>query len=51
MLATMSTTDQVPYVVISYVVTFLGIGVYTWRMFARARKVAAKVPAKDRPWT
>ena len=49
--ALMTAADQLPYVVISYVVTFLGIGIYSWRMLARARKVAATVPPEDRPWT
>ncbi len=43
--------NQTPYVIASYVVTLGGIGVYTWRMLARARKVAARVPESDRPWT
>ena len=47
----MTTADQLPFVVISYVVTFFGIGIYTWRMFARARKAAATVSPEDRPWT
>jgi hypothetical protein len=43
--------NQTPYVVASYVITLGGIGAYTWHMLARARKVAAQVPEKDRPWT
>lgn len=51
MVAVMSTSDQLPYVVASYVVTLGSIGLYAWRMLARARKVAAKVPPEERPWT
>ena len=51
MFAVMSTSDQLPYVVASYVITLGAIGLYAWRMLARARKIAAKVPTKDRPWT
>ena len=39
------------YVLGSYVVTFVGIGFYTWRMLAQARKAARQVPPQDRPWT
>lgn len=40
-----------PYVLGSYLVTFGALGLYTWRMLARARKVARQVPVEDRPWT
>ena len=40
-----------PYVIGSYVVTFAGIGLYTWRMLAQARKAARQVPPAARPWT
>ena len=40
-----------PYVIGSYVVTFAGIGLYTWRMLTQARKAARQVPSADRPWT
>ncbi len=40
-----------PYVIGSYVVTFAGIGLYTVRMLAQARKAARQVPPEDRPWT
>lgn len=39
------------FVVGSYVVTFVGIGLYSWRMLARARRMARQVPPEDRPWT
>jgi hypothetical protein len=39
------------YVIGSYVVTFGAIGVYTWRMLARARAAGRQVPPEDRPWT
>ena len=42
--------NQAPYVIGSYVVTLGGVATYVWLMLRRARKVAAKVPAKDRPW-
>jgi hypothetical protein len=51
MLATMSVSQQTPYVIISYVVTLGGVGVYAWRMLARARKIAPQVRDEDRPWT
>ena len=40
-----------PYVIGSYVVTFVAIGLYTLRMLAQARKAARQVPPEDRPWT
>ena len=39
------------FVVGAYVVAFGGIGLYTWRMLARARRVGRDVPVEDRPWT
>ncbi|HTH05543.1 MAG TPA: hypothetical protein VMS14_10130 [Ilumatobacteraceae bacterium] len=39
------------FVIGSYVVALGGIGLYTWRMLARARRVARDVPVEDRPWT
>lgn len=51
MLATMTVSQQTPYVIISYVVTLGGIGLYAWRMLARARKIAPQVREEDRPWT
>jgi hypothetical protein len=50
-IASMSVGDQTPYVIVSYVVTLGGIGLYTWRMLARARKIAPQVRDEDRPWT
>lgn len=51
MIATMSVSEQTPYVIISYVVTLGGIGLYAWRMLARARRIAPQVREEDRPWT
>ena len=51
MFAVMSTSDQAPYVIASYVITLGGIGLYVWRLFARARKIAPQVREEDRPWT
>jgi hypothetical protein len=51
MLASMSVSEQTPYVIISYVVTLGGIAVFAWRMLARARKIAPQVREEDRPWT
>ena len=42
---------ETPYVIASYVVTLGAIGLYTWRMLARARKIAPQVREEDRPWT
>ncbi|MGB8859786.1 MAG: hypothetical protein WCC60_11050 [Ilumatobacteraceae bacterium] len=39
------------YVIGSYVATFAGIALYTWRMLASARKAARQVPREDRPWS
>ncbi|MFZ9629299.1 MAG: hypothetical protein ACO3C1_08090 [Ilumatobacteraceae bacterium] len=43
--------DNAGHVVGSYAIVLGGIGVYVWRLFARARRSAAQVPAEDRPWT
>jgi hypothetical protein len=51
MLASMSVSEQTPYVIVSYVVTLGGIAVFAWRMLARARKIAPQVREEDRPWT
>jgi len=51
MLASMSVSEQTPYVIVSYVVTLGGIAVFAWRMLARARKIAPHVREEDRPWT
>lgn len=51
MIAVMSVSDQLPYVLISYVVTIAGIGLYAWRVLRRARHAARQVPPEDRPWT
>ena len=51
MIATMSVSEQTPYVIISYVVTLGGIGLYAWRMLARSRRIAPQVREEDRPWT
>jgi hypothetical protein len=42
--------NQAPYVIGSYVVTLGGVGLYVWHMLRQARKMAARVPEKDRPW-
>jgi hypothetical protein len=39
------------YVIASYAVTLGGVGLFVWRLLARARKVAARVGDEDRPWT
>jgi len=42
---------QAPFVISSYAITLSGIGVYVWRMLARARRAAQQVPPEERPWT
>jgi hypothetical protein len=49
--ASITGSQQTPYVVISYVATLGGVALYVWRMFARARRAAAQVPPEERPWT
>lgn len=39
------------FVIVSYVATFGGIGALVLLMFRRARALAARLPAEDRPWT
>ena len=39
------------FVIISYVVTFGGIGVLVAAMLRRARALAGRLPPEDRPWT
>ncbi len=38
------------YVIGCYVITLGGIGFYTWRVMASARKAAREVRPEDRPW-
>ena len=42
---------QNTFVAICYVVTFGGIGSLVAVMFRRARRLAERLPAEDRPWT
>ena len=42
---------ETTFVIISYVTTFGGIGVLVAAMFRRARSLAERLPAEDRPWT
>ena len=51
MIAVMSTSEQTPYVIISYVVTLGGIAAYAWYLLRRARRAATQVPPEERPWT
>ncbi|MFM7684414.1 MAG: hypothetical protein ACKPDI_00625 [Actinomycetota bacterium] len=51
MIAVMSVSEQLPYVLISYVVTVGGIGLYVWRVLRQARGASTQVPPEDRPWT
>ena len=39
------------FVIVSYVVTFAGIGLLAVLMFRRARSLAQRLPPEDRPWT
>jgi len=39
------------FVILSYVVTFGGIGILVAAMMRRARSLAARLPAEDLPWT
>lgn len=39
------------FVIGSYAVTFGAIGLYVWRMLARARRTAQHVADEDLPWT
>ncbi len=51
MSASMIAMVNAQYVIGSYAVTLAGIGLYAWRMLARARRVARQVPPEERPWT
>lgn len=42
---------QNTFVAICYAATFGGIGALVTVMFRRARRIAERVPAEDRPWT
>lgn len=43
--------DNAGHVIGSYAIVLGGIGLYVWRLFARARRSARQVPAEERPWT
>ena len=49
--ATMSNSDQWPYIIVSYVVTLGGVAAYVVHLLRRARRSARRVPPKERPWT
>jgi hypothetical protein len=42
---------QTTFVILSYLVTFGGIGGLVVSLMRRARRLAAQLPAEDRPWT
>ena len=42
---------ETSFVILSYVVTFGGIGLLVAAMMRRARSLAARLPEEDRPWT
>lgn len=42
---------QTTFVILSYLITFGGIAALVAGMFRRARRVAAQLPAEERPWT
>lgn len=42
---------ETSFVIISYIATFGGVGVLVLAMFRRARTLAERLPAEDRPWT
>lgn len=38
------------FVIVSYVLTFGGVGVLALAMLRRARTLAERLPPEDRPW-
>lgn len=41
---------QTTFVILSYVVTFGGIGALAFGLFRHARHLAAQLPDEERPW-
>ena len=41
---------QTTFVILSYIVTFGGIGALVVGLFHRARRLAAQLPDEERPW-
>jgi hypothetical protein len=41
---------QTTFVILSYIITFGGIGTLVVAMFRRARRLAAQLPREERPW-
>ncbi len=42
---------QTTFVAICYAATFGGLGILVAAMLRRARSLARRLPAEDRPWT
>lgn len=43
--------DDIGFIFASYVVTFIGVGVYALFVLRRSRRNAKDVPPQERPWT
>jgi hypothetical protein len=43
--------EDAGFILGSYAITFGAIGLYAWRVIARARRVTAQVPDEVKPWT
>jgi hypothetical protein len=42
---------QTTFVILSYIVTFGGIGALVFGLFRHARRLAGQLPDEERPWT
>ena len=47
----MTAMQNAPFIIGSYAITFGGVGAYVWRMLARARRTAGRIPDEELPWT
>jgi hypothetical protein len=43
--------NHVVLIVGGYAVVLGSFGAYAWRILSRGRKLASRLPAKDKPWT
>jgi heme exporter protein CcmD len=43
--------EDIGFILTSYVVTFASVALMAWSVIRRGKRLAAQLPAKDKPWT
>lgn len=42
--------DDAGFVIGSYALVIVGVGVYAWSMISSSRRTSRRVPDRDKPW-